>query len=336
MGTAFGETTRMPNRPKVGEILVQAGVIDQFQLNAALGEQARWGRPLGATLIKLGFVEERDLVRALASQLDMPVASLEGKRIHPDVLSLIPGDIAERHMVIPLFVKTEGEVDFLYVGVEDPGNLEVLDDLAFRTGKQIRPVMVGPSELWEGIDRYYRREFIETVSHVEPEDVPEPKFEPSSELKPAAGETPPAAAAATSGTEELARHWTLPDAQASPAAPTTPTTPVSARAELPAIESEPVAHAQPVDVEPVPAQRAEPTAVSPVVGEDVTEPLIEELPEVPPVQSPPARPPTFSGEERTRIALEALTQILIEKGVMSREELHQRIRALVQSLSEQG
>jgi type IV pilus assembly protein PilB len=324
----------MPNRPKVGQILVQAGIIDQFQLNAALGEQARWGRPLGATLIKLGFVEELELVRALASQLDMPVASLDGKRIHPDVLALIPGDIAERHMVIPLFVKKEGEIEFLYVGVEDPGNLEVLDDLAFRTGKQIRPVMVGPSELWEGIDRYYRREFIETVSHVEPEDAPGPRPQASAAPASDSDQTPPVAAPVTAGTEELARHWTLPDEKSSPSIPTGPSADHPAAGPTP----EPVAHAQPVDIAPVPspAHELSPAKPAKAVGEDLTEPLIEELPEARPEPPPAEDAQVFSGEERTRIALEALTQILIEKGVMSREELHQRIRAHVQILSEQG
>ena len=69
----------MPERPKFGEILVQAGAIDEMQLRAALGEQKRWGQRLGVTLVKMGIIEERDLVRALARQLEIPVVQLEGK-----------------------------------------------------------------------------------------------------------------------------------------------------------------------------------------------------------------------------------------------------------------
>ena len=69
----------MSEKPRVGEILVRAGVIDELQLSSALGEQSRWGRRLGVTLIKMGMVEEGHLVRALAKQLDLPVASLAGK-----------------------------------------------------------------------------------------------------------------------------------------------------------------------------------------------------------------------------------------------------------------
>ncbi|HEB88775.1 MAG TPA: hypothetical protein ENI85_04320, partial [Deltaproteobacteria bacterium] len=145
----------MSGTPRIGEILVEAGVIDEMQLAAALGEQARWGRRLGVTLIKMGMVEEGHLVRALAKQLDLPVASLAGKRIADDVIALVPAKVATEHGVVPLFVKREGRTSQLYLGMEDPSNLAVLDDLSFRTGMEVHPVMVGPTELGQAIDRYY-------------------------------------------------------------------------------------------------------------------------------------------------------------------------------------
>ncbi len=148
----------MSDKPKVGEILVQAGVIDEMQLSSALGEQSRWGRRLGATLIKMGMVDEGQLVRALAQQLDLPIASLAGKRISDDVIALVPMRVASEHGVIPLFVKKQGRTTQLFLGMEDPSNLAVLDDLSFRTGMELHPVMVGPSEIWEAMDRYYLRQ----------------------------------------------------------------------------------------------------------------------------------------------------------------------------------
>ncbi|MBY0399509.1 hypothetical protein K2X89_04390, partial [Myxococcota bacterium] len=145
----------MSDRPKVGEILVQAGIIDELQLASALGEQTRWGRRLGMTLIKLGMVQEGHLVRALARQFDMPVASLAGKKIPPEVIALVPAKLAIEHSVVPLFVKKEGRKTQLFLGMEEPSDLGILDDLAFHTGMSIRPVMVGPTELGEAIDRYY-------------------------------------------------------------------------------------------------------------------------------------------------------------------------------------
>jgi hypothetical protein len=140
----------------LGEILVEAGIIDEMQLTAALGEQQRWGRRLGVTLVKMGMVDEGHLVRALARQFDLPIVSLAGRRIAEDVIALVPGLTASEHGVIPLFVERQGNAPSrLYLGMEDPSNLEVLDDLGFRTGLEVRPVMVTPTDLGAAIDLYY-------------------------------------------------------------------------------------------------------------------------------------------------------------------------------------
>jgi type IV pilus assembly protein PilB len=434
----------MPDRPKVGEILVQAGVIDKFQLQAALGEQARWGRRLGVTLIKLGFVEELDLVRALASQLDLPVARLEGKRIQPEILELVPMALAEQHMVVPLFVKKQAGSQTLFLGMEDPSNLAVLDDLTFRTGMEVRPVMVGPSEIAEAIDRYYRRA-------PAPESAPTPPapLAPSADLSndlqdegestapmgvpPALAPTPaPVAATIPSGTEELARHWTLaaddenettqPEQAPEPglleSAPAGPepaqalappplATPVAAPAAAPEV-AEPALSLEddlslPLGDEVTPPLAAAPTAPAPAApfapSQPVGSPEIDLSPQVdldlgppadldltppaaidlaaiaaaetdpgiaplPPVPAPPAPPvadpvatppaaasasptaqpapppsaevPQTAAEARMRLILKALSQILIEKGIMTREELQARVREIEHSMNDQG
>jgi type IV pilus assembly protein PilB len=181
----------MSERPKLGEILLRAGVIDEFQLRSALGEQARWGGRLGVTMIKLGFVDEHDMVRALASQLRLPVARLEGKRLDPEVLALVPVEIAEKLMCLPLFVKEEAGVRTLFVGMEDPCDLAAIDDVAFRTGMRVKPVLMGPSELCEAIDRFFHRpQGDEEVELTEPEPAldppPAPEPEPERSQAPAA------------------------------------------------------------------------------------------------------------------------------------------------------
>jgi len=142
--------------PKLGELLIEAGVIDELQLSSALGEQQRWGGRLGLTLVKLGFLGEYELVRALATQLGVPVARLEGKRVRPEVLELVPAELARRYGCLPLFCKRELGAETLYLGMEDPCDLDALDALGFSTGMRVRPVMVAPSELFVAIDRLYR------------------------------------------------------------------------------------------------------------------------------------------------------------------------------------
>ena len=277
---------------RIGEILVRAGVIDQHQLNAALGEQRRWGKPLGATLVKLGFVDERDLVRALASQLALPVASLDGKRIAPKVLDLVPLEMAHEHMVLPLFVKQAESRTTLFLAMEDPGDLAVLDDLAFRTGMQVKPVMMSPSEICEGIDRYYRDRVAPTPEVCEPAP-------------------PEAPAADADGTEELVRHFTNGAAVAAPTADAGEHETIAAGAGEPAqLESDDTADTLLDEAH----LAAPPPRTAPPEGEEA---LVH-----PPLES------LASYEAKTRTILHVLTQLLIEKGVITRDEFHSRVSAL--------
>ena len=141
--------------PRLGEMLIRAGLIDNDQLSSALAYQTRWGQPLGATLVEMGFVEEAELLPALAHQLGTPMARLSGKRLSPELLALVPRDLAERSRLVPLFLEGEGVRKTLHVGVEDPTNVAILDDLAFRTGLRIKAVLVASSELSDALRRGY-------------------------------------------------------------------------------------------------------------------------------------------------------------------------------------
>jgi len=166
----------MAPKRRLGEILVEAKMIDDFQLRSALSDQKRWGQPLGVTLLKLGFLEEDEMVRVLSRQLDVPIVDLRSKRIAPEVLAAIPIQVTEKLRCIPLFKKTDGGRDVLYLGMEDPSDLSVLDDLAFRTGIDIRPVLVGPNQLSDAIERHYHALEWDGDQASEPElnEVPEP------------------------------------------------------------------------------------------------------------------------------------------------------------------
>jgi type IV pilus assembly protein PilB len=145
----------MKPKPKLGELLVQAGAIDEAQLKSALGEQRQWGRPLGMTLVRMGFLDEETLVHTLASQLGLPVVKLAGKRVNPEVLERVPVDMAEKHRCIPLLANEEGGQQVLYLGMEDPADLEALDEISFRLSDKVKPVLVAPGELDEALQRHY-------------------------------------------------------------------------------------------------------------------------------------------------------------------------------------
>ncbi len=329
----------MPPRRKLGQILVEAGLIDEFQLRSALSDQKRWGQPLGVTLIKMGFLEEAELVNVLSRQLDVPIVDLRGKRIAPDALSAISVQVAEKSRCIPLFRKQEAGRDVLYLGMEDPTDLQVLDDLSFRAGIEIRPALVGPDQLTEAIERYYHR--LEWESETDPGDEVGMLVEP--------GDTaplvfrPPDEEAPEIGPEML---------QPAPAPPTTPSEEPVPLVEDPDSdlgsdpEPEPedeLEFTQPLPRGPSPDPEdellAEPgtdLAVDPADSGQFGEFLVDTPPEAGRLQTPDVDPlPTQPPEQLpkppdvpTRTILRAVTQLLVDRRVLTREELMEAIRVL--------
>src|SRR5262245_3450988 len=145
----------MGKRLKLGEMLVAKDLITAAQLDAALGEQRRWGKRLGMTLVLMGFLEEETLIRTLAAQLKLPVARIRGKRVNAEVVELVPVELAEKHRCLPLFVKDQDGARELFLAMEDPSDLDAQGELGFRIGFRIRPVLVAPTELEDALQRHY-------------------------------------------------------------------------------------------------------------------------------------------------------------------------------------
>jgi type IV pilus assembly protein PilB len=146
----------LSEKAKLGAILVAAGLIDEFQLESALGKQARWGNRLGEALVRLGYVTEEDLVRTVSRNYGIPGVHLEGKQIEPEVLALLPVELAQAYRCIPLFTKRVGGGEILYLGMAQPEDLRIVDDVSFRAGLPVRPVLVGPIQIGTAIDAFYR------------------------------------------------------------------------------------------------------------------------------------------------------------------------------------
>jgi hypothetical protein len=308
----------MQKRLKMGEILLRAGAIDKFQLEAALGEQARWGRPIGATLIKLGFIDEHDLVRAVATQLNLSVARLDGKQISPEMIAIVPPSVARTRMILPLFVKEAGIRRTLFVGVEDPANLEAFDDLAFRTGMDVKPVMVCPSELHAAIDQYYDpgEDDEAWALRFKKDEEPESDVSQGLDVSVQAVEVEGVERVeevertekveVTPGTQALADFWSAPsEDEASPPSPS-PEAANDGTAEFGEASCERII---PVEVLAPPVEEEPETAELSLDDLHTEEPL-----------------DPYS--VKSRIMLHALSDLLIEKGVITREELGARVRDL--------
>jgi type IV pilus assembly protein PilB len=147
MATAAASTVR------IGDLLVREGLITREQLDQALVEQRNSGMRLGYCLVKLGFVQETEITKALARQYRMPAVDLSRFEVDPKIVKLVPADVAVKHTVLPL--KREGRT--LTVAMADPTNMGVVDDLKFITRYDIFPVIAGEYTLRNAIERYYEQ-----------------------------------------------------------------------------------------------------------------------------------------------------------------------------------
>lgn len=138
-------------RKRIGEILVQAGVLDAEGLKTALLEQRRWGGPLGRTLVDLDLITEEALVDALSKQLNFPTVDLDTVDVAPEVLELVPGELSVQHHMMPF--KREGK--FLDVAMSEPTNLGIIDELRIRTQLNVRPYLAGPKMIERALQRYH-------------------------------------------------------------------------------------------------------------------------------------------------------------------------------------
>jgi hypothetical protein len=140
-------------RKRLGEILIEAGLIDETGLRSALIDQRRYGGPLGRVLVDMKMVHEEDLVQALSKQLAVPLVDLDQIEIPQNVLDLVPADQAEAQAIIPF----AQPMKFLDVAMSDPTNLTIVDELRTRTHLNVRTYLAGPKAIERALHRFYGR-----------------------------------------------------------------------------------------------------------------------------------------------------------------------------------
>ena len=153
-------------RKKLGEILIQAGVIDEPKLRSALAEQARWGGPLGRILVDMRIITEEALVQALSHQLNFPAVKIDERKIPQQALELVPVELCEQHGLIPFALTGK----FLDVAMADPTNLGIIDELRIRTRLNVRAYLAGPKSIERAIAMNYRGQAMplrEPEAHIE-------------------------------------------------------------------------------------------------------------------------------------------------------------------------
>ena len=142
-------------RQRLGAILLRDGVIGSDDLEAALAKQSAGKQQLGETLLEMGLIDDRTLLRFLGQQLRLPAMCLREGLVDPAVVRLLPCVKAEAFQALVMFRVR----DVLTVAMAEPTNLQAVDELERITGCQIRPVLVLRSVLEQLLPRCYEDNF---------------------------------------------------------------------------------------------------------------------------------------------------------------------------------
>jgi type IV pilus assembly protein PilB len=136
---------------RLGELLLREKRVTPTQLQEALNHQRSNGGRLGTTLVKLGFIKDEDVTDVLSRQYGVPAVDLRDFELDAAIIRLIPGETAAKYNVIP--VARTGNT--LTLAMTDPTNVFAMDDIKFRTGLHVEPVVASDSAIREAVAKHY-------------------------------------------------------------------------------------------------------------------------------------------------------------------------------------
>jgi hypothetical protein len=273
-------------RIRIGDLLVKAGVITDAQLKQALAEQHQWGGKLGDILVRMAFVTEDVLVRALAKQSGIPRADLVGEAPKA-ALERVSAETAEEFGLVPLALQDDGRT--LVVAMSDPLNIMVTDHLRSITGCRVVAQIAGTTAIRDAIQHWYRGQPIGNDAQIANIRITD-NGGSSVAVSGTANSNPPLAPRATPPGVAISSSGLraiAPNATATPQFSTPPPVRPPSKPELPTAASAP--------------------ALAPASAVEVLRSLEET-------------------QRRSVSALKAMVELLIEKGVFSRDEYLGRVK----------
>lgn len=135
----------------LGEILIKRQLITQEKLDHALKVQEKEEGFIGEILVKLGYIEERDVVVALIVQCNIPYIAISKYEIDQNIIQLFPQDVVKRCQVVPL----DRVGDVLSVVMVNPLDVAIKAELQRLTNCQIAPFIATKTEITKAIHRWY-------------------------------------------------------------------------------------------------------------------------------------------------------------------------------------
>jgi hypothetical protein len=139
---------------RLGELLVEGGLITPAQLQSAISHQKIARGRLGSNLVSLGYISEEVLMDFLSHQTGVPQMDVRNLEVSPQILKLVPQRLAEQFTVLPIATK---EPKSLVLAMSDPSDLNAIDSARFASGLNVEPVVASHSALRKAISDLYRR-----------------------------------------------------------------------------------------------------------------------------------------------------------------------------------
>jgi len=140
-----------PVRKRLGELLVETGLLSEENLTRALSEQRTQRKKLGEVIVSLGMATEEEIAQALSIQLGIPLIDLANTPVEPQAIELIPEKVSRKHLIVPISI----EVRDLHIAMADPLSFEAFEDVRFASGYTIKPAIATRTDILWAIDQHY-------------------------------------------------------------------------------------------------------------------------------------------------------------------------------------
>ncbi len=147
---------------RLGDVLVQNGVITEEDLQRGLERQKGSGRKLGETLVDEGITTEENIARALSKQFHYDMVDLQNTEIPQEILDLVPANVLKKHRAIP-FEYSPDNMNVLRVAMSDPMDIGAMDDINIITNLQVEPVVATMGSVMLALDNYYGQAEVNSV-----------------------------------------------------------------------------------------------------------------------------------------------------------------------------
>lgn len=138
---------------KLGELLVDRGIINHKQLEHSLKVQSEKGGLIGQILVGLGYATEEEIAQAITVQYGFPYLPLKGYEIDHEVINLIPEHVARQYGLIPI----DKIGDTLTIAMSNPLNIQAVEDIELLTHCSVQVFVSTLTDLNEAVDRYYKK-----------------------------------------------------------------------------------------------------------------------------------------------------------------------------------